>query len=129
MGEPILIPVSIGELLDKKTILEIKQARIQDPAQLANVERELGLLGSIARATLGAAPGEIATLEAQLRAVNETLWDLENAVRACERSGEFGDEFVATARQIYAGNDRRAAIKRQINLLMNSSIVEEKSHT
>lgn len=130
MGEPILIPISAGELLDKKTILQIKQERIKDASQLANVQRELALLESIARAANATSPSPaIESLEAQLRAVNETLWDLENAVRACERAGRFGEDFVAAARQIYAGNDRRAAIKRQINLLMNSSIVEEKSHT
>ena len=130
MGEPILVPVSAGELLDKKTILQIKRERIKDPAQLANIERELALLESIARTSLAAAaPGAIEPLEAQLRTINETLWDLENTVRAFERSGLFDERFIAAARRIYAGNDRRAAVKRQINLLMNSSIVEEKSHT
>ena len=131
MGDPLLIPVSAGELLDKKTILEIKQQRIGDPAQRANVERELQLLASIAQklsAESGQA-GPLAQLEGELRGVNSELWDLENRVRAFERNGVFDADFVASARQIYAGNDRRAAIKRRINLLLNSSIVEEKSHT
>jgi hypothetical protein len=127
--EPILIPVSAGELLDKKAILEIKRERIKDAGQLANVDRELAMLDSVARTTISAnEAAAIKPLETELRAINEGLWNLENQVRAFERNGCFGDEFIHTARQIYAGNDRRAAVKKQINLLLKSSIVEEKSH-
>jgi hypothetical protein len=131
LGDPLLIPVSAGELLDKKTILEIKQQRIGDPEKRANVERELQLLATIAQKLSLASEQSavLAQLESELRAVNSELWDLENKVRACDRSGVFGDDFIASARQIYAGNDRRAAVKRRINLLLGSSIVEEKSHT
>ena len=131
MGEPIFVPVSAGELLDKKTILEIKRERIKDHAQLANVERELALLTSIARNLMGGtgrAP-DIDQLEIQLRHINSGLWDLENAVRAFERAGSFGEDFIDAARRIYAGNDARAALKRQINLLLQSSIIEEMNHT
>jgi hypothetical protein len=130
LAEPILIPVAAGELFDKKTILEIKGQRIRDPQQLANVEHELGLLAAIAT-TLSAgldSAEPLERLESELREINTTLWDLENAVRAHEKSGAFGEKFVNTARAIYAGNDRRAAVKRQINLLLNSAIIEEKSH-
>jgi hypothetical protein len=131
LAEPILIPVAAGELFDKKTILEIKEQRIRDPRQLANVEHELGLLAAIAaNLTAGLDCAEpLERLECELREINTALWDLENAVRAHERSGVFGQGFVDTARAIYAGNDRRAAVKRQINLLLNSAIIEEKSHT
>jgi hypothetical protein len=127
LAEPILIPVSVGELLDKKTILEIKRERMTDAAQLANVELELALL----RAASAAAPpasAELQQLEAELRNVNAQIWDLENSVRRCEQAGLFGEEFVRTARAIYASNDRRAAIKRRINAVSHSTIVEEKSH-
>jgi hypothetical protein len=123
-----MIPVSAGELLDKKTILEIKRERLKDDGQRANVERELALLGAIARERLGQFAGALAQLESELRTVNETLWDLENTVRAFERNGNFSEAFIAAARSIYAGNDRRAAVKRKINLLLGSQLIEEKSH-
>src|SRR6478735_10351124 len=103
MNDPLLIPVSPGELLDKKTILEVKRVRITDAAKLANVEREWALLAGIAKSLLAQvdpATG-IAALEAELLQVNSAIWDLENTVRACEKSGDFGGEFVATARRIY----------------------------
>jgi uncharacterized protein YukE len=126
----LLIPVSAGELLDKKAILEIKRERLKDDGQRANVERELALLSAIARERLGGAEfaGALAQLESELRAINETLWDLENTVRAFERSGDFSAAFVDAARSIYAGNDRRASVKRKINLLLGSQLIEEKSH-
>ena len=131
MSVPILVPVAAGELFDKKTILQIKRERIAAPEQRANVERELALLAEVADrvASSTARRGELEALEAQLRGINEQLWDLENSVRACERETRFDDAFVQTARSIYAGNDRRAGVKRQINLLLGSSLVEEKSHT
>jgi hypothetical protein len=126
----LLIPVSAGELLDKKTILEIKRERLKDDGQRANVERELALLSAIARERLDGPEfaGALAQLESELRAINETLWDLENTVRAFERSGDFSGEFIDAARSIYAGNDRRASVKRKINLLLGSQLIEEKSH-
>ena len=130
MKDPLLIPVSPGELLDKKTILEVKRERITAPDKLANVSHEWTLLADIARALLAhcdPAAG-IAQLESELLEVNRAIWDLENTVRACEKSGDFGPHFVATARSIYSANDRRAAIKRRINVLLDAAIVEEKEH-
>lgn len=127
MPQPLHVPVSAGELLDKITILQIKRERIHDAAQRANVERELALLSDVASRELPAS-SELAQLEAELKAINETLWDLENTVRAHEKSQDFGEAFVRAARSIYAGNDRRAAVKRHINVLLGSLIVEEKSH-
>jgi hypothetical protein len=129
LSEHILIPVSAGELLDKKTILQIKRERITDPAQLHNVEREFALLEEAAQKQGAALSSpEVKRLEADLLELNAQIWDLENTVRACERAGDHGEKFVNTARNIYASNDRRAAIKKQINLLLGSTIVEEKSH-
>jgi hypothetical protein len=126
----LLIPVSAGELLDKKTILEIKRERLKDAQQRANVERELALLSAIARDRLGQPEfaGALGQLESELRTINETLWDLENTVRAFERGGDFPAAFIDAARSIYAGNDRRASVKRKINLLLGSQLIEEKSH-
>ncbi|MES3001647.1 MAG: DUF6165 family protein [Pseudomonadota bacterium] len=130
MNDPVLIPVSPAELLDKKTILEVKRERIVAPDKLANVKHELDLLTGIAQRMLAQVDPStgVAELEAQLLQVNSEIWDLENTVRACESARDFGDEFVRTARNIYASNDRRAAIKRQINLALGAVLVEEKEH-
>jgi hypothetical protein len=129
--EPLQVPVSAGELVDKKTILEIKRERMTDPAKRANVEHELGLLTTIAQQAfenIGDAAA-LRELEQALKQINGAIWDLENQVRVHERNGTFGEAFIATARTTYATNDRRAAVKRQINELLRSDIVEEKSHT
>lgn len=130
MNQPILVPVSVGELIDKQTILQIKRERISDAAKLQHVERELALLGQQAQAFLAscAQRAEIEQLAEQLHAVNAALWDLENEVRALDRAECFDERFVAAARKIYAGNDRRAAIKLAINTSAGSDIVEVKSH-
>ena len=130
MKDPVLIPVSPAELLDKKTILEIKRERIGAPEKLANVKHELALLTDIAARVLAGvdAAAGLPALEAQLLKVNSEIWDLENTVRACEQAQNFGAEFVRTARNIYASNDRRAAIKRQINLALGTDVIEEKEH-
>jgi hypothetical protein len=124
---PLLAPVSAGELIDKITILRIKADRIGDPAKVANVRRELELLEAIAAQHLDAS-AELAALTADLLAVNAGLWDVEDAKRDCERRQDFGPDFIALARRVYRDNDRRAAIKRDINTLTGSEIVEEKSH-
>lgn len=130
MNLPIFVPVSVGELFDKQTILQIKSERIHDEHKLAHVHRELTLLSQQADAFLAScAQGDaIRELVQQLHAVNSTLWDLENEVRACDRTSRFDDSFIASARKIYAGNDQRAAIKLAINIHAGSDIVEVKSH-
>lgn len=117
-----LVPVSWGELLDKITILEIKRDRIGDAAARGNVERELKLLTGIAAGALERAPLD------RLRAVNAVLWDIEDAIRAEEARGSFGPEFIRLARAVYQRNDERAAIKRELNALLGSELVEEKSY-
>lgn len=130
MNQPVFVPVSVGELFDKHTILRIKQERIQDPGKRLHVERELTLLEQLVDDFLAscAQRTEIEQLAEQLHAVNATLWDLENEVRALDRAGCFDERFVAAARKIYAGNDRRASIKLAINTSAGSDIVEVKSH-
>jgi Family of unknown function (DUF6165)/Tetratricopeptide repeat/Glycosyltransferase family 9 (heptosyltransferase) len=121
------VPVSAGELIDKITILEIKLDRIRDAGKRANVRRELDLLRAARAESLPSSP-ELVALTAELRAINQRLWDIENGVRDCDAAGDFGDRFVALARSVYAANDERAALKRRINALLGSTIVEEKSY-
>jgi hypothetical protein len=124
---PILAPVSAGELIDKITILRVKAERIGDPAKEANVRAELALLEATAARELPASD-ELERLTAELTAINAALWDIEDDKRDCERRQDFGPAFVQLARRVYIDNDRRAAVKREINLLVGSEIVEEKSH-
>ena len=126
--ESIRVELSPGELVDKITILEIKAARIADPAKLANVRFELGVLDAVRREAIMAA-AELDRLTTDLRAVNTRLWDIEDEIRDCERDGNFGDRFIKLARAVYHTNDRRADIKRHINDLLGARIVEEKSYT
>jgi hypothetical protein len=124
---PILAPVSAGELIDKITILRVKATRIGDAAKEANVRAELALLEETAARELPQSP-ELEDLVAQLTEINAALWDIEDGKRDCERRQDFGPAFVALARRVYIDNDQRAAVKRQINTLVGSEIVEEKSY-
>ena len=130
MTDPILIPVAAGELFDKLQILQIKSERITDAGKLAHVRLERAKLDAVAaRLRQDCTDGALLQqLESGLLAVNRRLWDLENSVRAFDASSDFGPAFIASARQIYAGNDQRAAIKLRINLLLGSAIVEAKEH-
>lgn len=121
-----LVPVSWGELLDKITILEIKADRIEDAAARANVARELALLREIAAPVLPQ-PGLAALIEA-LRSINCALWEIEDAIRARDAAARFDAEFIRLARAVYLTNDERAALKRKINVLLRSVLVEEKSY-
>ena len=123
----IRAPCSIGELIDKITILRIKAERIADASKLGNIRRELELLEDIARdeGLVGAA---IESLADRLAQVNASLWDVEDALRACEREGDFASRFVALSRSVYVLNDERAALKRAANDLFGSALIEEKSY-
>jgi len=123
----ILVPVSPGELLDKITILRIKEARILDAAKLANVQLELSLLEQTWRAC-GCAAHDVAADERALLKVNERLWDIEDRIRDKEARQTFDREFIELARAVYVCNDERAAIKKRINLQLGSRLVEEKSY-
>ncbi|MCC6651626.1 MAG: hypothetical protein IT348_10805 [Candidatus Eisenbacteria bacterium] len=121
------VQTSPGEFLDKLTILEIKSERMTDPAKLANVTRELTLL----RETWGASPlsaRDVSALVAALKQVNEALWEIEDRIRVKESARAFDAEFVELARSVYVTNDRRAAIKRELNVELGSEILEEKSY-
>jgi hypothetical protein len=121
-----LVPVSWGELFDKITILEIKTERLPTAPARANAVRELALLRQVAN---GAAPSPaLDGAVRQLSRVNRQLWEVEDAIRLCERDGNFGLGFVALARSVYQQNDERAALKRRISLLLSSALVEEKSY-
>ncbi|MGD5182306.1 DUF6165 family protein [Xanthomonas citri pv. citri] len=127
MTAEILVPVAYGELLDKISILQIKSERISDPAKLGNVRAELSALE---QTWMGhaAAGGDIAALRAELKAVNETLWDTEDAIRLKDKAGEFDAGFIDLARTVYLRNDERARIKKAINIALGSAYVEEKSY-
>ena len=122
------VEVSVGEFLDKITILEIKAERISHPAKLANVNKELELLRATwAASALGAS--DVTSQVGHLKAVNEDLWEIEDNVRLLEAEQSFGERFIELARSVYKKNDERAAIKREINLMLGSGLVEEKSYT
>ncbi len=122
----ILAPISVGELIDKITILRIKSRRITDPAKLANVARELARLEALQAGLPDDA--DFLSLVDQLEAVNATLWDIEELKRSHERQGRFDDAFIDLARQVYLRNDHRASLKRALNQRAGSAIVEEKSY-
>jgi len=123
----ILVPISPGELLDKITILRIKAARMSDATKVANVKHELALLEKTWQ-DCGAAAVELGAEEANLTRVNEALWVIEDEIRDEERARRFSDKFIELARAVYITNDERAAIKKRINTLLGSTIVEEKSY-
>lgn len=123
----VSVPISIGELLDKITILEIKKDRITAPEKLKNILNELELLSTVRDQSL-VSNDEVATLILELRKVNEDLWDIEDAIRDCERRRDFGPAFIALARSVYRENDKRSETKNRLNRITGSSLVEEKSY-
>ena len=127
MKTSISVDVSPGEMIDKITILEIKLERIEDAGKLANVKREWETLCTARDQAIEQTP-ELDRLSAQLKAANEALWVIEDDIRERERAKDFGDAFVELARSVYITNDKRAALKREINELLGSSLIEEKSY-
>ena len=123
----ILVPVSLGELADKITILEIKREKISDQAKLTNVVRELDLLSEVLhKQPVG--DEVFQRLLRELGEVNRRLWDIEDRIRDCEREGKFDQTFVDLARGVYQSNDVRARLKFEINSRYGSALVEEKSY-
>ena len=121
-------PTSPGDFLDRMTILELKSERIRDAAKLENVRRELELL----RSTWAASPlaaRDVSALVAQLKQVNAALWDIEDHIRDKEAARSFDAEFIELARSVYRTNDRRAALKRELNVTLGSPLIEEKSYS
>ena len=123
----LMVEVAPGELIDKITILEIKLNKINDEAKLTNVRREYEILMETYRAKIEETDALRALID-ELREANAKLWDIEDDIRDLERSKDFGDAFVSLARSVYRSNDQRAAMKREINELLNSTIIEEKSY-
>ena len=126
MQQP-LVPTSIGELIDKITILQIKQEKMTDRSKLENVNRELAELGKIWETSKDSSI-DITELQNRLKQVNETLWEIEDRIRIKESTAEFDQEFIELARSVYFQNDSRAEIKKQINLQTGSTLVEEKQY-
>ena len=127
MNTSISVEVSPGELIDKITILEIKLERIEDADKLVNVKLDWETL-SAARDAAIEPSGELERLSAELKQANERLWRIEDDIRDCERNKDFGDAFVELARSVYKTNDSRARLKREINELLGSRLIEEKSY-
>ena len=122
-----MVALSWGEVIDKITILEIKQQRLSSADAIANVERELAALNKVV--VDASVPAALMELKMALKAINEKLWDIENQIRAKEAQGTFDSAFIELARSVYINNDQRAKLKRAINELLNSELVEEKQYT
>lgn len=127
MSTEIEVKIAPGKLIDKITILEIKMERIEDADKVANVRTEWEILTASRDAAL-AKSEQLDGLTARLKEINERLWVIEDDIRDCERGGDFGDTFIQLARSVYRVNDERAAVKREINVLLGSAIIEEKSY-
>ena len=127
MKTSISIELSPGELIDKITILEIKLERMDDAEKLKNVKSEWEML-TAARDGDVKPSLKLERLTAELKEVNQRLWDIEDDIRECEREKDFGDKFIELARGVYLNNDRRSRVKRRINELLGSSLIEEKSY-
>ncbi len=123
----VSVEVSPGELIDKITILEIKLERIEGKDKLKNVKLEWETLTRARDEAIEATP-ELEKLTAALKESNERLWEIEDDIRDCERDKDFGDRFVELARGVYVNNDQRSRLKREINELLGSRLIEEKSY-
>lgn len=123
----VKIPVSAGDLVDKITILTLKSEQISDPAKRENVLLELSELQNIASRELQGS-NALSKLWEQLSQINADLWAIEEDLRSFEMAKDFGPAFVALARSVYIKNDERAAVKRRINFLLKSTVIEEKSY-
>jgi hypothetical protein len=127
LSKGLSVEISPGELIDKITILEIKREHMTDAAKLENIEREWTML-TAARDGAVKPSTELDRLAAELKRVNERLWEIEDDIRDCERRKDFGNKFVELARGVYMNNDRRSEIKRAINQFLGSRLTEEKSY-
>ena len=123
----IKVEISPGELIDKKTILEIKIEKISDPDKLNNIKNEYRLIQQTYEQCIPASH-ELRRLISKLKAVNEKLWMIEDDIRDCERRKDFDKKFIELARSVYKNNDTRARLKREINMILDSKILEVKSY-
>ena len=120
----INVPISVGELIDKITILEIKKDKLKN-LKLKNILKELSFLRAVIEKNSIFIPDEIFF---QLKSINLKLWDIEDKIRIKEKNKEFDNEFIELARSVYLNNDRRSEIKKELNMMFNSEIIEEKSY-
>tara|TARA_A100001037_G_scaffold140952_1_gene127765 strand:+ start:411 stop:800 length:390 start_codon:yes stop_codon:yes gene_type:complete len=125
----ILAEISVGELFDKITILNIKLKKINDPEKLVNIKTELKVLIDQSNKIILNNKDRLDKCVQNLQKINEELWDIENIKRDCEANKDFGDTFIKISRDVHFKNDIRASIKKEINLLSNSKISEEKEYT
>ena len=125
----ILAEISVGELFDKITILKIKTKKIGDEQKLKNIYNELNTLKEQVTKIDFSDKGSLEDKIAKLQSINEELWDIENIKRECEANKDFGEKFIKISRDVHFKNDIRAQIKKEINLLSNSIIVEEKEYS
>ena len=128
MDSNLIMPVSPAELIDKITILEIKRQFIKDSTKLKNVDLEYKLLLDVLIKNVSGSE-ELDLLRSQLKEVNMKLWDIEDKIRDLEKNKVFDKKFIELARLVYFTNDKRSEIKKDINKLLNSEIVEEKSYS
>ena len=125
----ILAEISVGELFDKITILNIKTKKISDNDKLQNINTELKTLNDQSKKITVSDAQALNDLVLKLQQINEDLWDIENFKRECEAKKDFGESFIKLSRDVHFKNDKRAIIKKEINLLSNSQIVEEKEYS
>jgi hypothetical protein len=123
---PLLCPTSAGDVIDRITILQIKSERITDEGKLVFIDRELTLLSNLCDAHGIDLEMNLVT---ELKAVNEKLWDIEDAIRLKERAKEFDEEFIQLARSVYLTNDQRATLKASLNMHHRSLLQEVKSYS
>lgn len=124
------LEVSNGEIIDKFTILEIKLSQIKDLKKQTNIQHEYEMLKPIISSIYETsnAKDQLKNLENQLLEINKKLWKIEDDIRECERAKDFGQTFISLARAVYFTNDERSTIKKEINILTGSDLVEEKSY-
>ena len=122
------IEVSNGELLDKISILELKMLKIEDEDKLVNVKKEFKTLNPLCVKLFEKFGGQLQNHYLELARINGLLWDIEDWIRDCEREKRFDEEFIQLARSVYVTNDQRSEVKKIINIITNSGLVEEKSY-
>ena len=125
----ILAEISVGELFDKITILNIKTKKISDNDKLQNIHTELKTLNDQSKKITVSDAQALNDLVLKLQQINEDLWDIENFKRECEAKKDFGENFIKLSRDVHFKNDKRAILKKEINLISNSQIVEEKEYS
>ena len=124
----MIIEVSNGELLDKISILELKLLKIEDKEKLINVQKEFNELNPLCQKLFEQFDGQLQNHYTELASINGLLWDIEDWIREAEARKDFGPEFIQLARSVYTTNDRRSEVKKIINIITNSDLVEEKSY-